>query len=60
LVFWDSVDLAVWNLLCRPSWPWTHRDPPTFASLGLRLKVCATCIKCISNLQWKCCDGTWL
>lgn len=34
---------ADWNTLCRPAntWPWMHDEPPTSASLGLRLQVCA-------------------
>jgi hypothetical protein len=31
-----------WNLVCRPSWPSTHRNPPASASQVLRLKVCVT------------------
>lgn len=27
-----SVALTVWNLLCRPGWPWIYRDPPSSAS----------------------------
>jgi hypothetical protein len=32
----------VWNSLCRPGWPQTHRDPPASASQVLGLKVCIT------------------
>ena len=31
-----------WNLLYRPGWPQTHRDPPTSASPVLGLKECAS------------------
>jgi hypothetical protein len=31
----------VWNSLCRPDWPQTHRHPPASAPQVLRLKVCA-------------------
>ena len=31
-----------WNLLCRPDWPWTHRDLLAFASQVLRLKARTT------------------
>jgi hypothetical protein len=34
------VELAVWNSLCRPGWPGTHRDPTASAYQVLRLKVC--------------------
>ena len=36
------VALAAWNSLCRPGWPWTHRDPIASVSQVLGLKVCAT------------------
>lgn len=32
----------VWNSLCKPGWPPTHRDMPAFASRVLGLKVCTT------------------
>jgi hypothetical protein len=36
------VALAVLELaLCRPGWPWTHRDPPASASQALGLKTWA-------------------
>jgi hypothetical protein len=31
-----------WNLICRPSWPWTLKDLPASTSLVLRLKACTT------------------
>lgn len=30
------------HVLCRPSWPQTHRDPPASTSRMLGLKVCTT------------------
>jgi hypothetical protein len=33
---------VAWNLLCRPGWRQTYRDPLASASLVLRLKTCAT------------------
>jgi hypothetical protein len=33
-----------WNLLCRPGWPWIHRDPPASVSWVLGLKVCHHCL----------------
>jgi hypothetical protein len=36
-----NVVLADLELLCRPGWPWTHRDLMASASLVLGLKVCA-------------------
>lgn len=42
-----SVQLWLsWNLLCRLSWPWTHRDP-----LCLGLKACTTTIWLRVNLR---------
>ena len=33
------------NSLCRPCWPRTHRDLPTFAFQVLGLKACATTVR---------------
>lgn len=30
------------NLMCRPGWPWTYRDPIASASLVLRLRAYIT------------------
>ena len=32
------LELAIY----RPGWPWTHRNPPAFASWVLALKACVT------------------
>ena len=40
-----------WNLICRPSWSGTYRDPPVSASCVVGLKVCLT----LFNLY-----NTWL
>ena len=42
-----------WKLLCRPGWPWTHRDPPVSASQVLRLQVCTTTIQCDHRNSYK-------
>ncbi|CAO2628824.1 hypothetical protein LEMLEM_LOCUS20187, partial [Lemmus lemmus] len=53
-----SVSLYLWslsyNLLCRPGWPQTHRDPPVSASQVLGLKVCsATANKHLYLSTWE-------
>lgn len=40
-----------WNLICRPGWSGTYRDPPVSASCVVGLKVCLT----LFNLY-----NTWL
>ena len=37
-----------WNLLCRPRWPGTHRDPTASASQVQGLKACATTVQAIN------------
>jgi hypothetical protein len=37
-----------WNKLCKPGWPWTHRDLLVSASLVLGLRVYAT----IAGFRW--------
>lgn len=39
LFYWDRVSLSpwvAWNTPYSPGWPWTHKDPPDFASQGIR------------------------
>lgn len=38
----DSLCCPVWNLLCRPVWPHTHRDPPNSTSQVLGSRLCTT------------------
>jgi hypothetical protein len=38
--------LLSWNLLCRPGWSQTHRNPPASASPVLGLKTCTTTATC--------------
>jgi hypothetical protein len=56
--------LGVWNLLCRPGWPHTHRDPPSFTFQVLGLKVFAIMPSQVHNFmrQEVLCtvgDGLW-
>jgi hypothetical protein len=37
--YFAALNLLI--LLCRPGWPWIHRDPPACASQVLRSKECA-------------------
>ena len=48
------VALAVLDSLCRPGWPWTHRDRPASASQVLELKSCTNmpAFSCIFLMVW--------
>jgi hypothetical protein len=38
-----------WTLLCRPDWPWAHRDPLASSSPSAGIKRCA--LHCLASLQ---------
>lgn len=42
-----------WNLVDRPGWYWTHRDPHSSASHVLELKVWATTTQPSSSYSWE-------
>lgn len=44
--------------MCRPCWPWIHREPPAFASQLLGLKVCISTVDHIQSYYWKLCIDT--
>ena len=53
--FWHRVSLKqpclIWDLLCLPGWPQTHRYPLASVSRVLRLKACSNTIPSFSSFH---------
>lgn len=43
------VAWLAWNILYRPSWPQSHRDPPASASVMLALQMCTPRPACLPD-----------